>query len=68
MNKNVSQKSPEPAIKRAEEGLKALNIDVAPKKVEKIDVLKAYRESKAKDSINFVVVGKVVILLHIKIV
>ena len=59
MNKKASQKAPEPTIKKAEEDFKALSIDaVPPRKVEKIDVLKAYRESKAKDCINFVVVGK----------
>ena len=59
MNKQAKQKAAEPTVKKPEEDLKALSIDtVPPKKVEKIDVLKAYRESKAKDCINFVVVGK----------
>ena len=43
--------------------LKALNLEPPPpvKKVEKIDVLKAYKASKAKDTSNFVVVGMIIL-------
>jgi len=45
---------------KVEEDLKALAVDHTPaKKVEKIDVLKAHRESNTKDNVNFVVVGHV---------
>ena len=48
-----------PAKKQTEDlDIAALNLDPTPaKKMEKIDVLKAYSESNAKDTINFVVVG-----------
>lgn len=61
LNKGTHQKTPAPTIQKTEEVLKNLSLEAAPaaKKVEKIDVLKAYSESSAKENINFVVVGHV---------
>jgi elongation factor 1 alpha-like protein len=53
-----SKKTPESIVQKTEEDLKSLSLESAPKKAEKIDVLKAYRESDAKENINFVVVGR----------
>jgi hypothetical protein len=60
LNKGNNQKAPEISVKKAEEDLKSLNIDATspPKRVERIDVLKAHSESNAKENINFVVVGQ----------
>lgn len=58
LNKNQKPPAQDAAVKKAQEDLKAFNLEAPlPKKVEKIDVLKAYSESQAKDTINFVVVG-----------
>lgn len=44
---------------QASEGVKALNVDDAPlPKSKNLDVLKEYKNSKAKKSVSFVVVGQ----------
>lgn len=56
MEKNVNSDK-----RSLEDGVKALNIEPIPPlpPKQKIDVLKAYKESSEKQSVNFVVVGHV---------
>jgi hypothetical protein len=60
LNKGSTQKTPDATVQKTEEAIKAMSLQAPPplKKVEKIDVLKAYSESNAKENINFVVVGE----------
>lgn len=46
-------------MNQASEGVKAINVDDAPlPKSKNLNVLKEYKNSKAKKSVSFVVVGK----------
>jgi hypothetical protein len=60
LNKGSTQKIPDATVQKTEEALKTMSLEAPPppRKVEKIDVLKAYSESNAKENINFVVVGQ----------